>query len=54
MYLAIAPPISAPQQNIIASFSVAGPGHRLNKEDIPALIDQVKNAASRISIKLGG
>ncbi|GAA0839702.1 hypothetical protein GCM10008915_33820 [Bifidobacterium pullorum subsp. gallinarum] len=54
MYLAIAAPIFDPQQNIMASLSVAGPVHRLNEDDIPALIDQVKNAASRISVKLGG
>ncbi|OMF79276.1 IclR family transcriptional regulator [Paenibacillus glucanolyticus] len=51
---AIAAPIFDPQQNIMASLSVAGPVHRLNEDDIPALIDQVKNAASRISVKLGG
>ncbi|WP_028559061.1 IclR family transcriptional regulator [Paenibacillus pinihumi] len=51
---AIAAPILDPQQRIVASLSVAGPVHRLSEEAIPVIIQQVKEAASQISCKLGG
>ncbi|REK76040.1 IclR family transcriptional regulator [Paenibacillus paeoniae] len=51
---AVAAPILDPQQRIVASLSAAGPIHRLNKEEIPSFIEQVKDAASQISCKLGG
>ncbi|MFF2886958.1 IclR family transcriptional regulator [Paenibacillus sp. NPDC057967] len=51
---AVAAPILDPQQRIVASLSAAGPIHRLNKDEIPAVIEQVRDAASQISCKLGG
>ncbi|NUU59072.1 IclR family transcriptional regulator [Paenibacillus agri] len=51
---AIAAPVLDPQQRIVASLSAAGPIHRLGEDEIPLFIGYVKEAASRISCKLGG
>ncbi|MFF2092775.1 IclR family transcriptional regulator [Paenibacillus sp. NPDC058174] len=51
---AVAAPIFDPQQRIVASLSAAGPVHRLNEQEMPKLIQDVKAAAAQISCKLGG
>lgn len=51
---AIAAPIFDPQQRIVASLAAAGPVHRLSEAEVPIFIQYVKEAAARISCKLGG
>ncbi|MNI73592.1 HTH-type transcriptional regulator KipR [compost metagenome] len=50
---AIAAPIFDTQNRAIASLSVAGPIHRLEQDSIPPAIQFVKDAAAKISQKLG-